>query len=59
MMQGLHSNRQVKITTQILASLGKCVCNAANLDREVVPGTAHPSKEQCLTFVKAKFKVRK
>lgn len=57
LMQALHINWLPRITTEILASLGRCPHGAVSPDREVLQRTTFVREEQYLTFVKVEFEV--
>lgn len=56
-MQALHDNWLPRITTETLASLGRCPYGAVSPDRELLLGTTFVRKEQYLTFVKVELEV--
>lgn len=57
MMQALHSNSLPRITTEILASLGRCPYGAVSPDREVLQRTTFVREAQYLTFIKVELEV--
>lgn len=56
-MQALHDNWLSRITSEALASLGRCPYGAVSPDREVLQGTTFVREEQYLTFVKVELEV--
>ncbi len=56
-MHTSHGNGLHRITTEILASPGRCPYGAVSRDREVLQRTTFVREEQYLTFVKVELEV--
>lgn len=56
-MQVLHGIWLPRITTEIVASLGRCPYGAVSPDREVLQRTTFVRVKQYLTFVKVELEV--
>lgn len=56
-MQALHGKWSPRITTEVVASLGRCPHGAVSPDREVLQKTTFVREEQYLTFVKVELEV--